>query len=198
MVDSLPLFPAQRGIRQGDPMSPYLFVLAMEYLGRELNQLALNGNFNYHPRCEKLNNIHICFADDLLMYCRADIVFIKLMYDAFMKFSKASTLQANIDKSSIYIAGVSDQTNQDIVEALGFSVGTLPFRYLGVPLSSKKLTVAAYFPLIEKITSKITCWFAKLLSYAGRMQLIKAVLFGVQAFWAQIFLISKKVMKTVE
>ncbi|WMV18118.1 hypothetical protein MTR67_011503 [Solanum verrucosum] len=77
------------------------------------------------------------------MYCRADIVFIKLMYDAFMKFSKASRLQANIDKSPIYIAGVSDQTNQDIVEALGFSVGTLPFRYLGVPLSSKKLTVAA-------------------------------------------------------
>ncbi|WMV10561.1 hypothetical protein MTR67_003946, partial [Solanum verrucosum] len=85
--------------------------------------------------------------------------------------SKASGLQANTDKSSIYIAGVSDQTKQDIVEVLGFNVGTLPFRYLGVPLSSKKLIVVAYLPLIEKITSKITCWSAKLLSYAGRMQL---------------------------
>ncbi|XP_049402279.1 uncharacterized protein LOC125866010 [Solanum stenotomum] len=87
-------------------------------------------------------------------YSLADIVSVKLMYDVFIKFSKASGLQANTDKSSIYIAGVSDQT-----------------KYLGVPLSSKKLIDAAYLPHIEKITSKITCWSAKLLSYAGRMQL---------------------------
>lgn len=38
-------------------MSPYLFILAMEYLGRELNQLAASRNFNYHPRGERLSGI---------------------------------------------------------------------------------------------------------------------------------------------
>jgi len=179
-------------------MSPYLFVLAMEYLGRELKQMATNVDFNYHPRCERLNIIHICFADDLLMYCRADLISVKLMYAAFRNFSEASGLQANTEKSSIYIAGVTDHTKQSIIEALGFIEGTLPFRYLGVPLASQKLGVNAYLPLIEKITAKITCWSAKLLSYAGRLQLIKAFLFGVQAYWAQNFLLPKKVIKTIE
>lgn len=101
-------FKAKRGLRQGDPMSPYLFVLSMEYLGRELEQLAKNGNFNYHPRCRKLKSIHVCFADDLLMYCRADLISVKLLNEAFKNFSKVSGLQANPDKSSLYVAGVTE------------------------------------------------------------------------------------------
>lgn len=66
-------FLIKRGLRQGDPMSSDLFVLVMEYLGRELQQLAKNVDFNYHPRCERMGNIHICFADALLIYYRADI-----------------------------------------------------------------------------------------------------------------------------
>lgn len=76
-------------------MSPYLFVLAMEYLGRELSQLTTNGDFNFHPKCRKLESVHICFADDLRMYCRSDLISVTLLNDAFTWFSKASGLQAN-------------------------------------------------------------------------------------------------------
>ncbi|XP_070055784.1 uncharacterized protein [Nicotiana tomentosiformis] len=99
-------FQGKRRIRQGDPMSPYLYVITMEYLEREVMQLVENGDFNFHLRCRKLGIIHICFADDLLMFCRADIESIILLQGVFQRFSTAFGLQAKIDKSSIYLAGV--------------------------------------------------------------------------------------------
>lgn len=67
-------FKAKRGIRKGDPLSPYLFVLSMEYLGIEIKVMAENSGFNYHPKCRKLDSTLIFFADDLLKYYKDDIV----------------------------------------------------------------------------------------------------------------------------
>lgn len=61
------------GVRQGDQMSPYLFVLPMEYLTRLLKTLKDKPNFNYHLICEKLNIIQLSFAEDLLLFCRGDV-----------------------------------------------------------------------------------------------------------------------------
>lgn len=157
-----------------------------------------DGNFNFHPRCRKLGVTHICFADDLLMFCRADLISVKLLHSAFIAFSKASGLQANPDKSTTYFAGVNTDAKQEILEYLGYDEGTMPFRYLGVPLSSKKLTLAQYLALIEKITARMKCWSTSLLSYAGRLQLIKSVIFGLQTYWSQIIVLPKKLIKAIE
>lgn len=82
----------------------------------------------------------------------------------------------------MYFGGVKQEDKDNILRHLGFVHGTLPFKYLGVPLSTKKLTLLQWQPLIEKITAKITSWTAKKLSYAGRTQLVKLVLFGIQAY----------------
>ncbi|XP_019251222.1 PREDICTED: uncharacterized protein LOC109230152 [Nicotiana attenuata] len=178
-------FEGKRGIRQGDPVSPYLFVIAMEYLQREFSQLAENKEFHFHPRCKRLGVMYVCFADDLLMFCRADLQSIKLLQDAFLKFSRASGLQANPDKSSVYIAGTTERMKELILQELGYNEGSLPFKYLGVPLAPKKLSNQQCWPLVEKITARISCWTSKLLSFAGRLQLIKSVIFGMQSYWAQ-------------
>ncbi|XP_019242685.1 PREDICTED: uncharacterized protein LOC109222832 [Nicotiana attenuata] len=109
-----PRFQARKGLRQVDLMSPYLLVLVMKYLNRSLKQLKSNPDFNYHPKCSKLGVVHIFFADDLLMCCRADKVFINLTMKQFEHFSAASGLQANMEKSSLYVAGLSikDATRQ--------------------------------------------------------------------------------------
>nr|XP_009772314.1 PREDICTED: uncharacterized protein LOC104222732 [Nicotiana sylvestris] len=67
-------FDARRGVRQGGPLSPYLFVLAMEYLTRILKTLKEKPDLNYHPRCETLHIVQLSFADDLLLFCRGDVV----------------------------------------------------------------------------------------------------------------------------
>ena len=140
----------------------------------------------------------MCFADDLLMFCKAEKTSISLMQETFQKFSQSSGLQANADKSSIYIAGLNQRDKEDIAHMLGFNMGNLPFRYLGVPLSTKKLTIAQCLPLVENITQRVRCWSARMLSYAGRLQLIKSVVFGMQSYWAQIFVLPKKIIKLVE
>nr|XP_016447089.1 PREDICTED: uncharacterized protein LOC107772114 [Nicotiana tabacum] len=149
-------FDTRRGVRQRDPMSPLLFVLAMEYLTSSLKNLKDQPNFNYHPRCEKLSIIQLSFADDLLLFCRGDRVFVQLLYECFNSFSQASGLVANQNKSSIYFGGVSNVVQQEITQITGLTqIFPLPkkiiqqvegicrkFLWTGDTSSSKKALVA--------------------------------------------------------
>jgi len=135
-------FQWKKGLRQGDPMSPYLFVLVMEYLNKALKELKDNPNFNHHPRCSRNNITHICFADDLIICSRADEVSIKLLLKSFNHFSEVSGLKDNLEKSALYIAGVTKDFKEMILEEMQFTLGELPFLYLGVPLFSKNLSVS--------------------------------------------------------
>lgn len=190
--------PAQKGLRQGDPMSPFIFAIGMEYLSRCLGELKDNPCFNYHPKCEKLHITHLMFADDLLLLARADASSIQLIHQAFQKFSKASGLEANLQKSTAYFGGVPHGDIQELQQLLPIPQGIMPFTYLGVPLSHKKLTINQCKPLVEKVTNKIKSWTARFLSYAGRVQMVTSVLFGVQTYWAQIFVLPKKIIKEIE
>lgn len=138
------------------------------------------------------------FADDLLLFARADVVSATLLYQAFCKFSKTSGLEANLDKSSAYIGGVSWDIQQQILHSFDIPHGQLPVRYLGVPLSSKKLNYQQCKGLVEKITAKASSWYARKLCYTGRLQLIKTIMFGMQTSWCQIFILPKMLIKEVE
>ncbi|XP_019242001.1 PREDICTED: uncharacterized protein LOC109229805 [Nicotiana attenuata] len=166
-------FEAKRGLRQGDPLSPLLFVIAMEYLCRLMKQLGNNKEFRFHPRCAKVRLIQLGFADDLLLFCKGDVQSVMALHKQFQIFFTASGLVANTSKSSVYFGGVDSRTRLKIMEVLGYTKGDLPFGYLGVPLSTKRLSAIQCEPLIDKMLNRIQCWTAKFLSYAGRATLIK-------------------------
>ncbi|XP_059284882.1 uncharacterized protein LOC132038189 [Lycium ferocissimum] len=106
---------------------------------RSLKQLRHTPDFKYHPRCARLNLVHICFADDLLMVCQADMGSLHSMLQRFYHFSEVSGLKANMEKNSLYVAGITDVLRDQMLDDFHFTLGSLPFKYLGVPLSSRKL-----------------------------------------------------------
>ncbi|CAK8539875.1 unnamed protein product [Lathyrus sativus] len=109
---------AKRSLRQGDPISPFLFMAMMEYLHKSMQKVSKNSDFDFHAKCEKLKIINISFADDLLLFAREDINSIELLMKKMNEFSRAT-------------------------------------RYLGVPLTSKKLYIHHYMGLIDRIVSRV-------------------------------------------
>lgn len=91
----------KKGMRQGDPISPLIFVLVMEYLHRKLQGLKVIPNFNFHSKCEKVGIIEISFFDDLLLFSRGDFVYVQLLMNKYDEFSKATGLIVNPAKCKL-------------------------------------------------------------------------------------------------
>ena len=85
----------------------------------------------------------------------------------------------------------------DIHQETGFKISILPIRYLGVPLVTRRLTARDYAPLVNKIIARIDSWSAKLLWYAGSLQLIQSVLFSLQNFLCRNFILPKEVLNRI-
>lgn len=96
-------FKGGKGLRQGDPLSPYLFVLAMEVFSRLMEEHTREGSgFNYHYRCSRLQLTHLSFADDLLIFSDASLSSISIIKAALLEFEMLSGLKANPSKSSLF------------------------------------------------------------------------------------------------
>lgn len=147
---------AKIGMRQGDPMCPYIFVFVMEYLNMCLKGLKKDPDYIYHPRCKKLDITHLCFADYLLLFAKEVVLSVTRLKEKFEMFSTASGLKANLSKSKVFFSGVKQNIQQQILQELKFEKGELPFKYLGVPLSTKRVTVQQCKTLVERITTRIT------------------------------------------
>ncbi|CAN1153332.1 LINE-1 retrotransposable element ORF2 protein [Linum perenne] len=191
-------FPARRGFRQGDPISPFLFVLSMEILSGMFDKAVQQGAFQLHPQCKGTSLTHLSFADDLLVFTKGNTEAIDVVKRVLQDFKEISGLQFNSEKSRIYIAGVQLDEVDVITASSGFSRGDIPFRYLGVPLTVGKLRKNDCKVLLDKITRRVMDWRAKKLSYAGKIQLLNSVINDILQFWMASFILPSELIKDIE
>lgn len=137
--DEYGFFEGRGSLRQGDPMSHLLFVLVMEYLTRVLKRVGDLPYFRYHPMCKATRLNYLIFADDLMVFYKGNLTSITRIMVAINHFSRVTCLVANLDKSNIFLAGIPEEEQNRTIEYIGFTRGTLPMRYLGLPLSSKNM-----------------------------------------------------------
>ncbi|XP_058784085.1 uncharacterized protein LOC131658853 [Vicia villosa] len=189
---------ARRGIRLGDPISPYLFAMLMEYLQRSLHQMQLSPRFKHHAKCKKLQLTNLMFADDVLLLAKGDVTSVDLLLSTFYKFLNFTGMQINKGKSKIFFRAVTQKMKNSLLTLSGFQEGTMPFKYLGVPITSKKLSIHHYMGLIDKIICRTHIWTSKLLTYAGRLQLIKSISFAIVNYWMLCFPLPKAVLAKID
>ncbi|KAJ9545220.1 hypothetical protein OSB04_024927 [Centaurea solstitialis] len=113
-----------RGIRQGDPLSPYLFTVIMEGFAMIFrNCIAEAASFGYHAGCEDLSITHLCFADDLFVFTRGDVASVGILKKALHLFASKSGLSPSIEKSEVFFGNVPMDEQHAILEYLPFKSG---------------------------------------------------------------------------
>ncbi|KAK9670027.1 hypothetical protein RND81_13G171700 [Saponaria officinalis] len=114
-----------------------------------------------------------------------------------MFFSTWSGLCHNLSKTEIFFGGVRDCVKQAILDCTGFTQGVFPFRYLGVPQNTSRISVGMYGDLITKIQHAVLHWSSNLLTYAGLAHLINSISFGLETFWCASVLLPKNIIKHI-
>ncbi|KAJ8505060.1 hypothetical protein OPV22_005946 [Ensete ventricosum] len=189
-------FGSKNGIRQGDPLSPYLFTIAMEGLSCMLEEAVSNGKIKV-PHYGSVYISHITFADDLIIFLRDDPVSVSNLADILNEFGKVSGLKLNHAKSKVYVGACIDNKDH-IAQTLGVAEGNLPVPYLGLPLISTGINKASCQPIIQKIKNRIFSWKNRLLSKAGRLELIRSVLTSYSIYWSHAFLLPAGLLHDID
>ncbi|KAL0361809.1 UNVERIFIED_CONTAM: Retrovirus-related Pol polyprotein from type-2 retrotransposable element R2DM [Sesamum radiatum] len=153
-------FRGARGLRQGDPMSPYLFVLAMELLRGILQQMiSTDPSFQFHWKCAELGLFQLGFADDLLLFCAADDHSIGLFQRGLDLFASLSSLHVNPTKSQLILSKEAIQSGRRYYSSLVFR----RVFYLYVTLVSHSSHLGSLWLLVD-----LSCKRSMTVSMGGR------------------------------
>ena len=173
-----------RGIRQGDPLSPFLFLLCTEGLNGLIKHVERSGDIHGFSLCRRGPKLtHLLFADDSLLFCRATMEECGKVLELLSKYEEASGQKVNKSKTSIFFSKTTNaEVKRDIKEAWGVSEIMHYERYLGLPSFVGKGKKASFNYIKEKVWRKLQGWEGKLLSQAGREVLIKLVIQAIPTY----------------
>ncbi|OMO84846.1 reverse transcriptase [Corchorus capsularis] len=197
---ALPSFKPQQGLRQGDPLSPYLFILAMERLSHMILERVDRKQWVPVKSCRSGPKLsHLFFADDLMLFGPASEEQVNLIMDVLLDFGKASGLEMNLLKSKLWVSpNISKQQAGRLSSLCGIPLGQDLGTYLGVPIIHTKVTRSTYSYVIDRVLKKLANWKGKVLSYAGRRTLIQSSLSSIPVYTMQTALLPVSVCEKLD
>ncbi|WVZ82071.1 LOW QUALITY PROTEIN: hypothetical protein U9M48_029378 [Paspalum notatum var. saurae] len=183
-----------RGLRQGDPLSPLLFVLAIDPLQRLLHLATEAGILSRFSK-SRLRLRTSLYADDAIIFIKAKKGELESLAALLHLFGEATGLRTNLQKSSIVPIRCEGLNLDEILAGFPASRTSFPIRYLGIPLTMTRLKKVDFQYLIDKARNKLTSWQGRNLTMAGRIVLVKSVLSSQPVHTLSVLTVPKEVLK---
>ncbi|XP_071927455.1 uncharacterized protein [Coffea arabica] len=193
-------FKSSKGLRQGDPLSPALFIIGAEVLSRGLNNLALHSGFvgfRLPHACPSIT--HLAFADDVLIFANGSSHSLKAIMQVLQMYQRCSGQLINVQKSCYLVHPSLSLARRRVIERItSFTCHSFPIRYLGFPLYYGRCKTSYFGEVCQSILGRIMTWKSRLLSFGGKIVLIKHVLASMPLHLLSASIIPAKVFRTIE
>uniref|UniRef100_A0A803QHF5 Reverse transcriptase domain-containing protein n=1 Tax=Cannabis sativa TaxID=3483 RepID=A0A803QHF5_CANSA len=182
------IFPT-RGIRQGDPLSPYLFLLVAEGLSGIINAKTNSNSFHGISISRSAPSIsHLLFADDSLLFTKVSPSTCTKIKDILSLYHQATGQSVNFHKSSILFSPNTTSSDCHIFRNT-LNLDDKPFidKYLGVPQCFSRSKNSSFLFLLQKASSKLSIWNQNLFSRVGKEILLKSVIQAIPSYAMSCF-----------
>ncbi|XP_026399079.1 uncharacterized protein LOC113294922 [Papaver somniferum] len=169
-------FKINRGLRQGDPLSPLIFVLIEDVLSRNLTKLFIEKKTTPMLSEKGISPTHLFFADDIMIFCKGNMKSLHNLLALLGKYQTASGQTVCHQKSKVYYGGGTLSRCRTIKDLLGMEVSTFPEKYLDVQIMRGAVKYHHVSNVVDKIKKQLSVWKGKMLSFQDRVVLINSVI----------------------